>query len=106
MKILNDHKDGIRFSDLAEKLKVETSYLARLLRELEEAKLIIREKLSGKLTIVRLSFPGKIIVEEGEPPKVEEKYEATNRLELSANMFIDNLVDAAESPKGLLLSLN
>lgn len=65
LEILFDEKKGVRFKVLAEKLGISNQNLAKLLREFEEAELVVRQRHKN-VTTVKVGFIGKIYMEEKE----------------------------------------
>ena len=84
LRILGEQEDdGVRSKELAGRLGVEPSYLARLLKEFEAIGLVTRDKHNSKLTMVKLDYLGRTYLAEnkaGYPldnhPTAEEKASA------------------------------
>ncbi len=65
LRILGEQEEaGVRSKELAGRLGVEPSYLARLLKEFEAIGLVTRDKHNSKLTMVKLDYLGRTYLAE------------------------------------------
>lgn len=118
LRILGEQEeDGIRSKELAGRLGVKPSYLARLLKEFETIGLVTRDKHNSKLTMVKLNYLGRTYLAENKSgysldihSTAEEKMPAMHDSSSdygenpAGNESINRLASYCDSPKGLLFS--
>jgi DNA-binding transcriptional ArsR family regulator len=97
LQVVYKNTDGIRVKDLAEQLDMSAPQLSKLLRELEDHDLVIREK-GKKMTLVHLDFLGRVYISGTEESRASGIMESTeikplHRKRWDANPFPDDYHD-------------
>ena len=78
LQVVYKNRDGIRAKDLAEQLGISNQQLAKLLRELEDHDLVLRER-GKKMTLVHMGFMGRVYMSETEESQAPMKMESAER---------------------------
>ena len=92
LQIVYKNTDGIRVKDLAEKLDMSAPQLSKLLRELEDHDLVIREK-GKKMTLVHLDFMGRVYISETAETQASDIMESAKVIPLYKQQGENSLPD-------------